>query len=592
MLLAGAMLLIAPSCKKTFSDFLDKAPGVDINENTLFSSRVQLDYFLATIYKFSVPSIYNYGDGAQSTTFPIVDVTTPAHPTCSITDEGDASEASFIQSNVWNTGNVTPGNITTCEDRRYFQRWVAMRQIAIMLKRVDEVPDADDNYKKQVKAEVKVLRALSYLEMVKRYGGVPIINQVFDPGVNITNLVPRASLDDCFKFIINDCDEALPDLPPSYSATQTGRITSLAALAVKARTLLYAASQLFNRATPYLSMANADNNKLICYGSYDINRWKLAADAAKAVIDAAPASGIALVDDPTKRNPAIPGTPGPITGNYSNAWELPNNTEVILAYQGYAATTVSNPPVQYINPTCFGTSYSGITVPLNFIKKYEKLDGTPQTWDAAGGTDLLLKYGELDPRFKQTIGYTGSYWNPTYPVAAIYQGGAAYNNCLGGNWMHKLIPRAATTAVKADINDITLRLNEFYLDYAEAINEFSGPTDPLRDTYVNLIRARSGMPPLPAALPQDAFRTRVRNERAVELAYEEHRFWDIRRWMIAETDGVMQGAMQGLKITQAGTKYTWLPYTFETRTWYKKEYLHPFPQTEILKSGLIQNPGY
>jgi hypothetical protein len=101
------------------------------------------------------------------------------------------------------------------------------------------------------------------------------------------------------------------------------------------------------------------------------------------------------------------------------------------------------------------------------------------------------------------------------------------------------------------------------------------------------------MPNLPTGLSQAEFRTRVRNERDIELAFEDHRFWDIRRWLIAENDGVMQGDMIGLTITKLSpTTYSYLPTKFETRTFYKKMYLHPFDQTEVLKGSLIQNPGW
>jgi hypothetical protein len=136
------------------------------------------------------------------------------------------------------------------------------------------------------------------------------------------------------------------------------------------------------------------------------------------------------------------------------------------------------------------------------------------------------------------------------------------------------------------------RLNEFYLNYAEALNEFEGPTS---DAYakVNAIRLRSGMPPLPAGLSKNQFRTRVQNERDIELAFEDHRFWDIRRWLIAENEGVMKGDFYGLNITKVNaTTFSWVPYVFETRTFKKEMYLHPYPLSEVLKGSLVQNPGW
>jgi hypothetical protein len=313
------------------------------------------------------------------------------------------------------------------------------------------------------------------------------------------------------------------------------------------------------------------------------------------VLNNAAASNVSLIDVPANENPATPavGSLTPVVGNYTNSWETPNNSEIILSFQGYNFATTSNPPVKFINPTFTGTSWSGVTVPLNFVMHYEKLDGTPMVWSAAGGTDLISMYNQLDPRFKQTICYTNSYWNPSYLIAPIYAGGGtAYNNCSGGNWMHKMIPRAATPGIAAAIVDMTLSIHEFYLDYAEALNEFNSSPPQAAYDAVYAIRKRSGMPGFPPGMTQAAFRTKLQNERSVELAYEEHRFWDIKRWMIAENPGVMQGAMQGLHITKTGNTFSWIPYTFETRVWLRQEYMHPFPQSEVNKGGLIQNPGW
>ena len=595
--------LLSTACNNAF---LDKAPGVDLTEDNAFLNKANLETFMTTIYRYSVHSNFRYRVQTQVAATPErnfipfsqVNVTDCIHPSSSISDEGDASEAAFVNNNRWNEGVVLPSNIVNVEDFRYFIRWIALRQMNLVLKRVNEVPDADDAYKKQVVAEVKTLRAMNYLEMLKRYGGVPIVDQVFEAGEKID--LPRSSFADCVAFIVKNVDEALPNLPVIYSASQTGRVTQLVALCVKAETLLYAASPQYNTATPVLPMANATDNKLICYGNADPNRWKLATDATKAALDFALANGFGLIDEAANRNPREldNGTVGPL-GNYRVSWETTNNKELIFMYQGGAnsgggITNLGNAPLTFVNPSCFGSFWSGISVPLNFIKKYEKLDGTPQTWDAAGGADLITKYAELDPRFKQTMSYTNSYYTARDPIAQIYNGGKDYNNCKGGVWLRKYIPRNATSG-NFVMNDVLFRVNELYLNYAEALNESAGPT-PEAFAAVNAIRTRSGMPNLPANLTKDQFRQRVRNEIAIEMVNDDHRFWDVKRWLIAEEEGVMKGNFEGLQITRTGTtpafRYTWKPYTFETRTFNKNMYLHPFPQNEVLKGGLVQNPGW
>lgn len=589
--------MLTTACDKSF---LDKAPGVDLTEDNAFLNKANLETFMTTIHRYSVHSNFRYrnqGDipfsqlGSTGNTDCI-------HPSSSISDEGDASEANFVNNNRWNEGTVLPSNIINIEDFRYYIRWIAMRQINLVLKRINDVPDADDTYKKQVVAEVKTLRALNYLEMLKRYGGIPIVEQVYQPGEKVD--APRNSFEDCVNFIVKSIDEAYPNLPVTYSASQTGRVTSLVALCIKAEVLLYAASPQYNTATPVLPMTNAADNKLICYGNADPNRWKLAADAAKAALDFALANGFGLIDDAANRNPKEldNGTLGP-SGNYRVSWETANNKELIFMYQGGGqltggTTNIGSAPLTFWNAACYGSFWSGISVPLNFVRKYEKLDGTPQTWDAVGGTDLIAKYAELDPRFKQTMSYTNGYYTARDPISQIYNGGKDYANCKGGVWLRKYIPRNATS-VNFVMNDVLFRVNELYLNYAEALNEFSGPVQPAYDA-VNAIRTRSGMPNLPTGLMKEQFRQRVRNEIAIELINDDHRFWDVKRWLIAEEEGVMKGNFEGLQITRTGTapnfKYGWKPYTFETRTFNKNMYLHPFPLSEVLKGNLVQNPGW
>jgi hypothetical protein len=595
--------LLTTACRE---NFLDKAPGVDLTEDNAFLNKANLETFITTIYRYGVHSNFRYRVQAETiaspdrnyTPFSGVNGTDCIHPSSSISDEGDASEANFINNNRWNEGTVLPSTIVNVEDFRYYIRWIALRQINLVLERIDEVPDADDAYKKQVIAEVKSLRAMNYLEMLKRYGGVPIVDKVYEPGEKVN--VPRSSFSDCVNFIVKDIDESVPNLPAAHSASQTGRITALVALAIKSEVLLYAASPQYNTATPVLTMNNAADNALICYGNFDPNRWKLAADAAKAALDFALANGYGLIDEPANRNPKEldNGTVGPL-GNYRVAWETTNNKELIFMYQGGAnnangITNIGNAPLTFWNASCYGSFWSGISVPLNFVKKYEKLDGTPQTWDAAGGTDLMAKYAELDPRFKQSMSYTNGYYTARDPISQIYAGGKDYVNCKGGIWLRKYIPRNATSASFV-MNDVLFRVNELYLNYAEALNEASGPVQAAHDA-INAIRTRSGMPNLPAGLTKEQFRQRVRNEIAIEMLNDDHRFWDVKRWLIAEEEGVMKGSMEGLQITRTGTapayKYTWKPYTFETRTFNKNMYLHPFPLTEVLKGNLVQNPGW
>jgi hypothetical protein len=143
------------------------------------------------------------------------------------------------------------------------------------------------------------------------------------------------------------------------------------------------------------------------------------------------------------------------------------------------------------------------------------------------------------------------------------------------------------------VNFTLFRLAEAYLNYAEALNESQGPVQEAYDA-INIIRRRSGMPDLPAGLSQAEFRAKVWKERGIELAWEDHRFWDVNRWMIGEQ--IKNGPITGLKITKVGSavpqQFHYERITLENRVWYRRQYLCPFTQTEINKGYLVQNPGY
>ena len=213
-----------------------------------------------------------------------------------------------------------------------------------------------------------------------------------------------------------------------------------------------------------------------------------------------------------------------------------------------------------------------------------------------------MKMSELDPRFKSCIVGNMMPWNNEFPTVEIYQGGRDCNTCYGGFWLHKHYPRILSDNPYEIIPNSTLfQLNEIYLNYAEAMNEAYGPDATEGELgmtareAVNRIRSRSGMTPVAGAADKDSFREKVRHERDIELAFDNHRFWDIRRWMIAEQDGVMQGEMWGIKVYKIegnDREYSYEPYVFEKRTFSRKHYLHPFSTNEINKGYLVQNPGY
>lgn len=563
-------LLYAISACRKIDNFLDKAPGIDVTEDTVFSSRIQVETAVAGAYRYGIHSVLGYGGSDLSNGAETLNAGS--------TDEAETCADWYFTNWAWNEASVNPSRIN---DHRFYIRWQAIRKVNILLEKIDGVPGTDQAFKDQVRGEVMFIRALNYFEMLKRYGGVPIVKKRFALDENLS--LPRNSIEEVVNFIVEDCNEAVRLLPAAFAANMRGRATQGAALMLKARTLLYAASPQFNRQAPLIDLGN--NNNMVVYGNADANRWRLAADAAKAVIDWAPQGGVRLIDDRG------------VESNYRYVWEQYDNAEIILAEKAHNYIGKWTWPWSAIAPPSVypgNAGQSGISVTMNFVKMYQKKDGTPQEWSETGGDDLNQKYSELDPRFAQTVAYNGSYWNSEFPNIQTFQGGRHEPTCDGGAWLRKLYPAEISERTWQYIPNSTLfRLAEAYLNYAEALNEVDGP-GVAAYTAVNTIRARSGMPPLSPSLSKDQFREQVRNERAIELAFEDHRFWDIRRWQIAENEGVMKGNMYGIKIYKidGSTEFRYVPYVFEVRSFTQRMYLHPFPQDEVNKGYLVQNPGW
>lgn len=586
LLLVGSLFALTTSCEDMFGDYLDKGPGVDVTEDTIFSSKAQAELFLAATYEQALYSPFwdtKYKNGSQWINNEIYDVM--PNWSC-FTDEGE-HQAPWYPSNSVNSGTLNKAG-KNFYDWGYSFRWTAVRMVHTLLERIDDVPDADGAYKTQIKAQARYMRAELNFDMFRRYGGISIVDRRFAPKEVEEMKVKRSSVDSTVQFIVQDLDFAIANLPDVYPSNFRGKITKGAALGLKSRTLLFAASPQFNTATPVLNMENPADNRMICYGNFDKNRWQKAADAAKAVIDWAPSGGIHLITDKG------------VDKNYRFVWEQPDNAEIILANKQSNGVIKQNPFFLYWLCSQVG-GQKGVQPTQNFIERYyDKRDGTPQDWPEAAN-NLSDKYAELDYRFPQTIGYNGSYWNKNRGNLAMYlappaPAGAHSGANITGYFVKKFIPDAAnsTWGPQFVFNYPRQRLAEFYLNYAEALNEAQGPVAAAYEA-VNAIRARSGMPPLPAGLSQDEFRKRIRKERGIEMAFEGHHFWDIRRWLAGEE--LCSGPFYGLKIYKNlpvtnPLTFRYEKYVFEQRVWQSKFYLNYHTTDQINLGYVVQNPGW
>lgn len=441
----------------------------------------------------------------------------------------------------------------------------------------------DKNYEAEMKRfnryqyEVRFLRAYFYFNLARAYGDVPLVTKVLTEAE--ANRMGRTPVADVFAFIVKECNEIIEAdaLPVDYTKLEndaangenpeTGRVTMQAVLALKARTLLYWASPLFN----------AKN---------DAGLWKQAAQANKDVIDFCLSNGIAL-------------------GKYAELWGTDNYKAKEMIFVRRVGDTDS--PERTNFPMGMENGSSGNCPSQNLVDAYE-MQATGKAWDEAGsGYDANNPYKGRDPRLAMTVAVNGDKWPDTNPAPLeTYEGGRNGLPIAGatptGYYLKKYLDRsidisASTSSGGKRHSWITYRLGEFYLNYAEAVFNYLGSADATDETFtmsavdaVNKIRLRADvqMPVFPQDMPNDDFVEKYRRERMVELAFEGHRFWDIRRWK----DGESQKTMVEMQITKNGDSYSYNRVT-KSRYWDNKMYLFPVPDSEIRKNpNLSQNPGW
>jgi len=514
----------------------------------------------------------------------------------------------------------------------------AIRLSYILLENIDQASIPADKvsyYQPRIagyKADAHFFIAMQYFELFRRYGAVPIIRRSYD--INEVGSVSgaRSPVDSVVQFIASECDSAAAVLPLNYNddPSEIGRITKGAAMSLKTIALLYAASPLFNGNTMYAGIKNPDGTQLFPQ-TYDNNKWKSAADAAKAVMDL----GIYSLYNPDPSNPV---------DNYAQLFYSREYNETILPLLVSSSTTMeSNFEPNGQDPQACGSN-GKLSVFQTMVDAYEMNNGLPitdpnsaydstgfwngQIWDGKAYrycTNISNMYKNRDPRFYASIYFQYEYWdsaNHSRPLKFTYFGNAngacdgwpkSGTNCETGynfrKWENPNVNRKTGNGT-TNRNYPIIRYPEILLAYAEAMNEYeSAPTQDVYDA-INKVRARVSMPALPVAAgdhTKEGMRERIHNEWRVEFAFENHRFWDVRRWLIAKQ--VDNGNMYGLNARPsqeelaatgfdagseaAGVAVFYKRVVDQVRVFTDKNYLFPIPQLEINKSpNLVQNYGW
>lgn len=486
----------------------------------------------------------------------------------------------------WGAGTLVSGysadNITNVGEGDYWggyyyywdRGYKFIRKVNIFLEKMAETTLTFDN-KDQLIGEAKFIRAFIYFNLIERFGGVVIIDKVIgmDEEVKLT----RSSFDDCVAYIEKDLDEAIPLLPAKYMSTDAnfGRATQDACHALRSRLLLYAASPLFN--------INNDKNK-----------WQKAADAAEKLLS----SGYTLYPD------------------YRQCFKLPSGSEnnELIFVRNFTVTNGHQVAMHNLGRRygSYGGWWGSNGPSQNLVDDYDMINGEPafifvngeKTINPASGYDPQNPWANRDPRFEATIIHnntvfredTFQMWvasnSKTWGFDSYKQSG---DNPRSNYILKKFMPDKDEQISWQDFNTnpwIFFRLAEIYLNYAEAKFEL-GDEATCRE-YISKVRARVGMPAIPASVTGDALRKRLYNERRIELAFESHRVFDVRRWKIAmEVENKPIMGMDLIKDITTG-KITYKENKLLNRKFEEKMYLMPISTLEINKSNgsIVQNPGW
>jgi hypothetical protein len=574
-----SLTMAITGCKK----YLDQVPNDRITIEQVFLKKSSSEQYLANVYSY-IP------DESEEQT---------VNPWLGNADEADITWSKYTIYQL-NLGNIGPGNAIFDTWGKYYK---GIRSATYFMNHIDGNTEIlalnGQQLIDQYKAEARFLRAYFYFLLMRQYGPVVLAGETEMPADAAADdlKLPRSSFDDCVNYVTAELDKAaavlprIPSLNGQVSDVSYGRATAGAALALKARLLLYAASPLYNGNTEVAGFKSKSGGPLINQ-TYDAGKWKKAADAAKAVIDM---NLYSLYKDAS----------GDAAKSYQGVFLTAWNTEQIFARK------TNNQVAQDKNsiPRQAG-GWNGIAATQEQVDAYFMKDGLPiresalyteSGFTSVGGVQVYNMYMNREPRFYASITYNNAVWQgwsmtTAAPISFLFSGVNGKNG-HPTDWSKTgyLIRKNVGLSDNQTRPEIILRLGEVYLNYAEALNEYE-PGNPDIIKYLNLIRERAGIPlygsaaNLPVAVSQTAMRSRIWQERQVELAFEMARWFDIRRWKIAPQ---VMGDMHGMDINKNdNTFYTRVvasTHLFRTPA----SYWFPISQFDLDRSNLlVQNPGW
>jgi hypothetical protein len=494
------------------------------------------------------------------------------------TDDAVSSSLTVVDVQRLATGTYNAASPVSSENL-WAAFYAGIRSSSTFIDNIDAVPMKEMiapgiSLGKAWKAEARFIRAWHYFELVKRYGGVPLVgDEVRNLGENVE--LPRNTFEECINYIVSECEAAedsLSSYPIANPQQDAHIVTREAAQALKIRALLYAASPLYNG-------GNIDGfNPLTGYSGYDVNRWRKAAAAARQFMD---------------NNVYFSLAP-----NFSDAFITKGSHEVIFFRSDGDNTNVEvrNGPVGFSG----ASQGAGRTSPSqNLVDAFPMIDGRPIS---EGAYDPLHPYDNRDPRLDSTVLHNESRWFKT-PLETFERGkskpGGNLQQTKTSYYLRKFMGKFENQAAYSNTPHdwIVFRYAEILLNYAEAVNESDGPTTEVYN-MLTMIRDRAGIQPgvdnlygIPAGLTKEQMRTIIHTERRIEMAFEEQRYWDLRRWK--EAQDVMSQPVEGMVIIKSGSTNNYNAIDVLQPKFDQRQYFYPIPFDEVMKnSNMVQNPGW